>query len=210
MTRWIPCMWEGEEWKFHLEVQVLCFGHRYSVKSGESTLTRLLRNTNRDIDCHIHFLSLGSIRTSLVSSSHFHRLESKIKNRTLIKIEKNFSLLLPQGTSTWDLKTPSDSIYDYNTTKGLRRAGEGVVTTPVSFMSQLKEGLLSNTKEKESRFVDRSGNDGRSYGRKWIVFPEDKDDWTSDALARAGSSYSSKTGSTRSLHCRRAPSFSPF
>lgn len=41
-----------------------------------------------------------------------------------------------------------------------------MVTTPVSFMSQLKEGLLSNTKEKESRFVDRSGNDGRSYGRK--------------------------------------------
>ena len=44
-----------------------------------------------------------------------------------------------------------------------------------TLMSQLKEGLLPREAEKEVRFVDRSGNDERSYGMNWLEGVEAKD-----------------------------------
>ena len=77
-------------------------------------------------------------------------------------------------------------------------------------MSQLKEGLLPREAEKEVRFVDRSGNDERSYGMNWLEGFEAKDVTTLNDLVWMGNSCSLRTGSIRLPRYRRGPSSSRF
>lgn len=79
-----------------------------------------------------------------------------------------------------------------------------------TLMSQLKEGLLPREAEKEVRFVDRSGNDERSYGMNWLEGFEAKDVTTLNDLLWMGNSCSLRTGSIRLPRYRRGPSSSRF
>lgn len=77
-------------------------------------------------------------------------------------------------------------------------------------MSQLKEGLLPRNAEKEVRFIDRSGNDERSYGKNCVYGIEEKDGTIFEESERMECFFSLRTGSIRLPHYRRVPSLSRF